>query len=170
MAAAPRDWSDPCLEQAREDLKAVNALVATAPDCGSTVCMLLQMVYEKLAKATITRNGMANPRNHQVATRLFLLLDRHPALPPALQVPRSVRQFVDELENATPQIANLSDRSGGPPWPRLEYPWEDAAGNVLYPARDLPLARRVKDPKDRILLDCLKFATNLAINLPALYP
>jgi hypothetical protein len=131
--------------------------------------MLVQMVYEKLAKATLARNGQAVAWRHQAAARLFLLLDRHPSLPPSLMVSANVRQFVVELENANPSVANRSDASGAP-WPRLEYPWEDAAGNVLYPARDLSLAQPVREPNDRILLDCLKFAANLAKQLPNIYP
>ena len=45
----PRDWADPFLQQAREDLRA--AQVAYSAACESTFCMLLQMTFEKLAKA-----------------------------------------------------------------------------------------------------------------------
>ena len=45
----PRDWANPFLEQAREDLRAAEA--AYNATCESTFCMLLQMTYEKLAKA-----------------------------------------------------------------------------------------------------------------------
>lgn len=78
-----------------------------------------------------------------------------------------VRQFVAELEAAHPAVAARQPQ----PWPQLEYPWEDGgASAVLWPARDLPLARRVGNPHDRIALDCLKFADALAKQLPALIP
>lgn len=48
MSFAPRDWADPFLEQAREDLKA--AWAVQSAQSASTLCMLLQMVFEKLAK------------------------------------------------------------------------------------------------------------------------
>jgi len=164
MPSTPRDWSDAFLEQAREDLRAAYALPAS--DCPSTLCMLLQMVFEKLAKAAFARAGAPNANSHQVATRLFLLLERNPSGKKLLQATPNVRQFVTELENAHPAVANRSS----PPWPRLEYPWEDATGQVLYPARDLPLARRVRNPSDRILVDCLKFASAFEKQLTTIIP
>jgi hypothetical protein len=92
MPATPRDWSDPFLEQAREDLRAAYAVPAA--DSASTLCMLLQMVFEKLAKAAFSRAGAANINSHQVATRLFLLLDRNPVGRTLLQATPNVRQFV----------------------------------------------------------------------------
>jgi hypothetical protein len=164
MPATPRDWSDPFLEQAREDLRAAYAVPAA--DSASTLCMLLQMVFEKLAKAAFSRAGAVNANSHQVATRLFLLLDRNPVGKTLLQATPNVRQFVAELENAHPAVANKS----APPWPRLEYPWEDASGKVLYPAKDLALARRVRNPNDRILVHCLKFASALEEQLTTIIP
>jgi hypothetical protein len=163
VPASPRDWADPFLEQAREDLKA--AWSVPASQSASTFCMLLQMVFEKLGKAAYARAGNVVPRTHQAASLLFGMLLRHPAGEALLQVNGNVRQFVIELEAAHPQVARRQPQ----PWPQLEYPWEDpAAGTVFSPARDLPLARRVRDPKDRIALDCLKFASALAKQLPVI--
>ncbi len=69
MPAPPRDWALPFLEQARADLRVAWAIPETAR--GSTFCMLLQMVFEKIAKAGFARSGQAVPHNHQVATRFF---------------------------------------------------------------------------------------------------
>ena len=44
-----RDWAEPFLEQAREDLRA--AEVAYDAKCDSSFWMLLQMTFENLAKA-----------------------------------------------------------------------------------------------------------------------
>ena len=164
MPATPRDWSDPFLEQAREDLRAAYALHGA--DCSLTLCMLLQMVFEKLAKAAFARAGATNANSHQVASRLFLLLERSPSGKKLLQATPNVRQFVIELENAHPAVANRTV----PPWPRLEYPWEDTTGMVLYPARDLPLAKRVRNPNDRIVVDCLKFASAFEKQLSTIIP
>lgn len=154
MPAAPRDWADPFLEQAREDLKAAWAVPADASP--STLCMLLQMVFEKLAKAAYARSGLVVPHTHRAASHLFAVLLRHPAGADILRAAPSVRQFVMELEAAQPSLAGQQPQ----PCPQLEYPWEDPVGNtVQYPARDLPLARRVQSPRDRIALDCLKFAS-----------
>lgn len=165
MPITPRDWSDPFLEQAREDLKAAWS-VADTPSA-STLCMLLQMVFEKLAKAAYARSGNVVPRTHQAASHLFALLERHPAGVSMLRASPQVKQFVAELEAANPAVAARQPQ----PWPQLEYPWEDVSASVvLWPARDLPLARRVGDPHDRIALDCLKFASALAKQLSVIVP
>ena len=165
VPAAPRDWADPFLEQAREDLKA--AWSVRPNHSASTFCMLLQMVFEKLGKAAYARAGNVVPRTHRVASHLFAVLLRHPAGTALLRVNGNVQQFVAELEAAHPQVAGQQPQ----PWPQLEYPWEDpAAGTVFCPARDLPLARRVRDPKDRIALDCLKFASALEKELNVIVP
>ena len=166
MPVPPRDWSDPFLEQAREDLIAA-WLLATSERSPSTLCMLLQMVFEKLGKATFARAGNVVPRSHQVASRLFLLLKRYPAGNLLLLASPQVEQFVRELENAHPAIVG----NNSPPWPQLEYPWEDTESNtVMYPAKDLYLIRRITDPKDRIALDSLKFASALVQQLIAMVP
>jgi len=165
MPITPRDWSDPFLHQAREDLVAAWSIADTSS--ASTLCMLLQMVFEKLAKAAYARSGNVVPRTHQAASHLFALLQRHPNGLRLLRASPQVRQFVAELEAANPSVAARQPQ----PWPQLEYPWEDAGANdVLWPARDLPLARRVRDPHDRIALDCLKFASALEKQLTVIVP
>ncbi|MEP7120081.1 MAG: hypothetical protein ABJE95_04185 [Byssovorax sp.] len=165
MATTARDWSDPFLEQAREDLKAAWVI---PPDVSpSTLCMLLQMVFEKLAKAAYARSGYAVPHTHQAATHLFAVLLRHPAGTAILQAAPNVRQFVMELEAAQPTVAGRQPQ----PCPQLEYPWEDPVrSTVNYPARDLPLARRVQSPYDRIAVDCLKFASAVEKQLTTIVP
>ena len=166
MPTVPRDWADPFLEQAREDLAAA-WLIVPSDKCASTLCMLLQMVFEKLAKAAYARAGNPTPKTHQAASLLFLVLQRYPAGKALLAESPNVQQFVADLENAHPAIAGKQS----PPWPQLEYPWEDAStGSVLYPAADLYLVRRVRDPNDRIALDCLKFASALEQQLTTIVP
>lgn len=165
MPAAPRDWSDPFLEQAREDLKAAWAIPAEASP--STLCMLLQMVFEKLAKAAYARSGYVVPRTHQAATHLFAVLLRHPAGAAILQASPNVQQFVMELEAAQPAVAGRQPQ----PCPQLEYPWEDPVNSTVhYPARDLSLARRAQSPRDRIVIDCLKFASAVEKQLTTIVP
>ncbi len=106
MPAAPRAWSDPFLEQAREDLKA--AWSVSSEVSPSTLCMLLQMVFEKLAKAAYARSGYVVPRTHEAATHLFAVLLRHPAGTVILQAAPHVQQFVMELEAAQPTLAGRS--------------------------------------------------------------
>lgn len=165
MPSAPRDWSDPFLEQAREDLKA--AWRIQGEDSDSTLCMLLQMVFEKLAKAAFARAGEVVPKKHEAASRFLLDLQRHRVGNAFVSRSPNVCQFVRELGAAHPHVAGKQPQ----PWPQLEYPWEDpATGTVHYPARDLPLARRVRDPKDRIAVDCLRFASDLEKQFTTLVP
>lgn len=168
MPVANRDWSDPFLEQARADLRAAwNLSQADPADCASTLCMLLQMVFEKLAKAAFARQGQVVPRQHGTATRFFQLLGRHPSGQMLLRASPNVQAFVEQLENAQPSIAGGQN----PPWPQLEYPWEDTASQtVLYPEQHLPLAGRVQNPGDRIILDCLQFASALEKQIPIMIP
>jgi hypothetical protein len=163
MPASPRDWADPFLEQAHEDLSA--AWVVYSQQQGpSTLCMLLQMVFEKMGKAAIARSGVVVPRKHQVATRFFDILKRDGRGARFIRNHEGVQQFVAELELAHPAVA-----SGH--WPQLEYPWVDpGTGAVFYPAKNLPLARRAKDPKDLITYRCLKFASALEKLITTIVP
>jgi hypothetical protein len=78
-----------------------------------------------------------------------------------------VEQFVLELEMAHPAIAGRQK----PPWPQLEYPWEDfATGLVCSPGANLELSRRVRNPKDRIVIDCFKMARALEPELSTILP
>lgn len=166
MPATPRDWADPFLEQAREDLRAAWA-VSDAGVSPSTLCMLIQMVFEKLAKATYARNNQVVSYTHKAIPNLFAVLKRHPAGKNLLQASPNIEQFVLSLEWAHPAIAKTQN----PPLPQLEYPWEDAvSGTVLYPARDLPLVKRIYAPKDRIAAECLKCASDLAKQLTTIVP
>ncbi len=164
--ATPREWADPFLEQAREDLRAAWA-VSTAGGSPSTLCMLIQMVFEKLAKAAYARSGQVVPKTHQIVAYLFNILLRDPVGKSLLQDNPNVQQFVEALENAQPSIAGKQ----APVWPQLEYPWEDtSSGAVHYPARHLWLVRRVEDPKDRIVADCLIVASALEKQLTTIVP
>lgn len=162
MPAPPRDWADPFLEQARENLRAAWSI--PIDDAPATFCMLLQMTFEKLGKAAFTRSGQYAPRQHHVASHLFVVLLRHPAGVDLLTKFPNVQQFVFELETANPAVAGRDQ-------PNIEYPWEDlATATVLYPLRDHHLVKRVSDPKDRITADALKFASALEKELQTIVP
>jgi len=162
MPAAPRDWADPFLDQAKEDLAAAYAVTSSSP---STFCMLLQMVFEKLAKSAFARSGMPPPRNHAAAAHFFGMLRRFPSGRQLLTSNGRAEAFIVQLELAQPSVAKQNNLLE-----QLEYPWEDAAGIVRTPCRDLALARRIADPKDRIGVDCLKFASALIKAVPEIFP
>jgi hypothetical protein len=166
----PRDWADPFLDQAREDLRGAEAVYSAR--CESTFCMLLQMTYEKLAKAAFARKGNVPTRTHDAASRLLLLLGKDPAGPRLSGYRGRVLDAVRELENAQPAIVSNAMRVHGvPQYPQLEYPWENpATAAVEWPARHLPIVHRMRDPRQRIGADLLKFAHAIDAQFDALFP
>ncbi|WP_159397893.1 hypothetical protein [Sorangium cellulosum] len=165
MPAAPRDWALPFLEQARADLRV--AWTVPPEYRGSTFCMLLQMVFEKLAKAAYARSGQVVPHTHRAASHLFAVFLRRPGGLALLQGSQNVQQFVVELETAHPQLARALPQ----PCPQLEYPWEDPVNGIVYhPERDLAVCSRVRNPRDRIALDCLRLASAIEQQLFTIIP
>ena len=162
-----REWATPFLEQAREDLRATRSLVDTRADCASTFLMLLQMAFEKLAKAAFAEKSQVVPRQHEVVSLLFAYLKRSASGRELLRISPNVEAFVVLLEQAHPAVAGRYT----PPAPQLEYPWEDETTDTIsYPSRNLYLADRVRNPRDRIGLDTLLFAETLASTFPNWLP
>ncbi|GMV18165.1 MAG: hypothetical protein AMXMBFR56_63890 [Polyangiaceae bacterium] len=166
----PRDWAEPFRRQASEDL--LGAQAAYEAGAFSTYCMLMQMVFEKLAKAAFARSGAPVPRNHQVATRLIEVLRRTPAGGAIMIGGDRTLAAIQELEAAHPAVvADAVRRGAATQYPQLEYPWENAsAGAVEWPGEHLPMARRVKDPADRIGADLLKTARAFLKHFDAMFP
>ena len=168
--ATDRDWADAFLAQATEDLTAAQA--AFDADVPSTFCMLMQMVFEKLAKAAFARAGAPAPQRHQVAARLIAVLRRTPGSA-AIMIggPHSLHA-VEELENANPSVvADAVRRCLATQYPQLEYPWLNAATNqVEWPGKHLPIARRVADPEDPVAANLLKSARAFVKHFDTLFP
>lgn len=172
-----RDWALPFLELATADRAAARACSGTT-GCSATFCMLLQMTFEKLGKAAIARRTplaagrQEPPHSHQTASRLLELLLRSPGGAPVAPS-ASVRAAVVALENAHPDVAkpNVNLQPPKPQQPQLEFPWTDpATGTVKSPTTDLPIARRIGDPNDRIGVLLLKFADALIKDFDTLFP
>jgi hypothetical protein len=108
--ATDRDWADSFFAQAVDDLTAAQA----AYDVGvpSTFCMLMQMVFEKLAKAAFARGGAPAPQRHQVAARLVAVLRRTPGNAAVMIGGTRTLAAVEELENAHPAIVAEAVRRG----------------------------------------------------------
>src|ERR1035437_10224236 len=72
-----RAWSDAFFAQANEDLASAKVVFVQQP---SVFCMLMQMVFEKMAKAVALRTGQATPsgvkKNHAAASRWIATLKR----------------------------------------------------------------------------------------------
>lgn len=164
-----RDWSDAYLAQAIEDLEAARRLGGGAP---SVLAMLLLMVFEKLAKAALLRSSQMTVRmatsSHRAASRMVAQLKRNRSKLKALGAGdayawKDVLPVVTELERAHPQLAE-----GGP---QLEYPWEDEGEErVCWPAKDLPIARRLGMANDLTGARLLKLAGEIARTFDRVFP
>lgn len=147
----PLDWSTAFKLQAQEDLNAAQKL-ADSKTSYSTLCMLLQMVFEKTTKAILVKQGY-HSKSHVIASRLLDILGRT-GKASRLPLPSpSVQSFILELEGAHPSMSR--DR-----YPQLEYPWEDQSV-IRTPSLHLPLVLRVQNPRDRILPECMRYARAL---------
>lgn len=154
-------WAAAYLAQAEADLRAAEEV---GPSHISVFGMLLQMSFEKSAKAALLYGGRVSvektQRTHAAAVSLMKILkdnemllervtDRRP------DYWRPVVVAVESLTNFHPQVAAKG------PW--LEYPWKPGAGDrVNWPDKHLaPRLRSIfntqSDPLGRIP-DILQFA------------
>jgi hypothetical protein len=67
------------------------------------------------------------------------------------------------LETAHPQLAP-------PEGPQLEYPWENAHGDIQWPARDLQVARALGDSRRGLAPRLLRFAELLGQQFDGMFP
>ncbi len=160
------------LFQAQEDLRAakmVGSEIASAP---SSFYMLLQMVFEKLAKAYMYRNTNQLPKRfgNETADKHFSkIIDAMiRSNPSKRKYYKYLIGLIKELEVAQPSIAKTISENT----PRLEYPWEDKKHSLCYPARDLPLVKRfyADENQARTAWAALKFAQEYIRELTVLPP
>lgn len=129
------------LLQAFEDLRAAKMLGENMRIAPSTFCMLLQMVFEKLAKASFFKMVACVPPhpNHRGATEYFAkYFDAYLRFHKNRGKYYLLMEMIRKLENYQPSIAKNKLYS-----PQLEYPWVNAAGNICTPAEDLPLVQLI---------------------------
>ena len=136
--ATALDWAEAYREQAGADLRA--ATQAIEP---SALAMLLQLAYEKVAKAALLRARMstiqAAQTTHLAASTMMAVLAGSRRKCIQLGIDRFYLQYtlcpmVTELEGLHPALVRARGSMG--PW--LEYPWEDPNQDIRWPARDLP--------------------------------
>jgi len=162
-------WARAYLAQAQEDLAAAWRVGGEAP---SVFAMLLQMVFEKMAKAALLRSSQLTIAkacgSHRAAARMVAVLKRNRRMLRLLgggnaYAWKDVLPVVVELERAHPQLSE-----GGP---QLEYPWQDPdTSEVLWPARDLPIAQRLGAPGQLVGLRVLRFAGQLQREFDLVFP
>lgn len=143
-----RDWSVALLETARADLQAAETLASQGcQDCPAVLCMLLQMVFEKLAKAALARVDVqrfrALRRSHAVVSRFIDILKRERVYQDLHYRWKDVFPVIRMLERAHPAIAKKG--------PHLEYPFETAVSPSDNPRyrmalpTELPVVREFED-------------------------
>lgn len=128
-----KDWAEPFRRQADEDLRAVHGSMKAG--CPSTAAMLLQMVFEKMAKAYIAKTGDMPPRTHDafVTSKSLDKLVRNPNAP---RLSSRCLSFVKQLTKMHPQLANKGNKRGYDVMPQLEFPWwDETSDTVLCPAQ-----------------------------------
>ena len=165
--STPREWAAGYQAQATADMAAARLVQGHEP---SVLAMLLQMVFEKLGKAALLRSNQmsvaAATSSHAAATRMVQLLAQNRRACDRLGwkaevLKQHVAPIVQRLERAQPQLA-----AGGP---CLEYPWEDPAGAIRWPARDLDLATEFGPRRSSGRL-VFRFSSELCSRFDAVFP
>ncbi|MDI1428803.1 hypothetical protein [Polyangium sorediatum] len=165
ITLSERAWSDALLAQAKEDLLAVEIVAGSEKSPASVVAMLLQMVFEKLAKAALARTDkpcfIANRTNHVAASRLVSAIKNQNDYLNLRHAWKDVLPMIQALERAHPAVA----KSG----PHLEYPWEQ--GDVMgLPATHLAIVTQLADPRDPKGAKLIRFARELADRFDSIFP
>ena len=156
--ASSLEWSAAYLAQSQEDLEGAR-IVAMSGCAPSVTAMLLQMTFEKLAKAALLKTGAVTlsyvRKNHIAASMMLRTLRIQRGMLEPLGGTKSwedVIWVVEELERCHPQIA---DESMG----TLEYPWETAVGTIQWPSAHLPIVQTFAN--GTLPIRVVKFATLL---------
>ena len=164
-------WSDAYFTQAKQDfyLAALGASKTAEEEDKSfdaTICMLLQMFFEKYAKAVyIAQKGTKPPRKHKTAKVFLETLRGSAKYCKMKKSPFFVYccNCIEKLEKLQP--ANAKEVSGVDKSPQLEYPWcQD--DQICSPAKDLELAKQFRKPESLILTRLFPFAQNLINDFP----
>ncbi len=133
--------------------------------------MLLQMAFEKFAKAALLRSGAiaysGAKSSHKGASTMVAAMRLQKNLIAPIGGPHvwtAAFEVIEALERAQPSLAKAH---GGP---QLEYSWASVAGPVLWPAKDLPIANRLSNPSSRLVFHVLDFAERLDREFDAIFP
>lgn len=163
--ATDRDWADAYLAQARADLAGARLVGTSEP---SVFAMLMQMVFEKFAKAALLRSGSitltAATKTHKAASRMVATMRIQRGLMAPMGgslIWHAAFEVMEALERAHPSVARGNAQ--------LEYPWETNAGVVFWPARDLDIAARLGNPKSNLAAHLSDFASKLDRNFDAIF-
>jgi ABC-type multidrug transport system fused ATPase/permease subunit len=164
--ATNRDWANAYLAQARADLHGAQLVGAAEP---SVFAMLMQMVFEKFAKAALLRSGAITldwaVSSHAAASRMVAAMRLQRGLMDPMGGPtvwHDVLWAVEALERAHPAVA------GGAP--QLEYPCATGAGVVQWPASHLAIAASMGNPASNLTARVMRFAYLLGRRFDQIFP
>lgn len=165
LHGTPQEWTDALLRQAKLDLRAAASL--QEHELASVRAMLLQMAFEKIAKAHLAKTNWPSFENlrhsHAVASRLAVTL-RSTAkdfLREAKYRGKTGKEALStmvELTKAHPAL----EKDG----PHLEYPWSRPDG--LHHPDEVRIVTELSDPHSIRNLHLLKFAQALLEYVQAL--
>lgn len=163
-------WADAFWEQAKQDFLAVQAIVAGREKEGvemvaASLCMLLQMFFEKYAKAFYCRKNhdLLPKRNHRSVKLLLAHLKRANADDFGVKHVKQQQEIfktIQLLEDLQPSNAN--SHSNPDTNPQLEYPWKpqtpyEVALPICSPAMDLNALAPLLSPKTNLLSKLIAF-------------
>lgn len=149
-------WADAIFAQARQDfyLALLGANTPSKNDnesYGASVCMLLQMFFEKYAKAVYcVQAQQLPPKSHKTTSQLLRTLRASPKYKRwknnlAYRICFAFMQKLERLQPANANSGKVLDDT-----PQLEYPWYEH-GCFYAPATDLSIVSELIREKDRIL-------------------
>ena len=164
--AMEREWANAYLAQARADLVGARLVGTYEP---SVFAMLLQMVFEKFAKAALLRSGsipLASAKtSHKAASRMVAAMRIQRGLMVPMGGPhvwQAAFEVVEALERSHPSIAQGTGQT--------EYPWETTTGAVHWPARDRAIAAKLGNPRSNLAAHVMDFASKLDRQFDAIFP
>ena len=160
MTASNRKWAAAYLRQAQEDFNAAKSEILQI-EAPSVFCMLIQMVFEKIAKAALLSTGdvkIGNVRtDHKILKKFSIILNNYKRSLPPLH-----KDNWKEILNVAVELERLQPSQAGKNKPCLEYPWEDEeTQSVKCPADDLPIVNRITSSRDNVAPRLIKFAGHL---------
>ncbi len=155
------EWANAFRDQAAVDLAAIDVLLKEKV-VSSTVVMLFQMVFEKIAKAALARTNrnafIACFKKHTAASRLVNLIKNQREFMKLRYKWKETLLIVQDLERAHPAIA---DRA------HLEYPWEDANG--VFVPESLQLVMKLGNPQSSWGMNAQRFAHELLAKFDSIF-
>jgi hypothetical protein len=175
LAALLAEWEPRCTQpgeawctalrgQADEDLRAAEQLAGQEGAPLSVLAMLLQMSFEKIAKAALARadplSFVAHLRKHRAASVMLAQIRNHRRYAALRYRWKELLPVVEALERSNPALS--------PHGRHLEYPWEDDSG--VHLPRELPVVAELGDPIRPRAPELLRMGRELLTRFDEIFP